>query len=404
MDNRTYVFISYAHRDSEVVLPCVEAMKRAGISLWYDEGIEAGSEWPEFIAQKVVGCAKFVLFISRAYLESQNCKRELNFAISRKKDILSVFLEDVELSPGMEMQLGTYQAIYRKRFDTPEQFYESICHEHYFDTCRLGDTKPVESEEQPRGPEPGGKSANAPNGDLQGGNAGGGQPSGYPGGGQPSSYNVGSVNDGYGNGYQPGHRNEKTVNDGYGDGYQPGAPKKGGKQPQNQNRGGQPSFPNGAGANDQNRGQQNPFSGAGANYQNGGQPNPFPGAGANYQNGGRQNPFPGAGANYQSGGQQSPYPNGGFPPAQNGMPTGNPYYPPVQPMPQRSRVVAFLLALLLGVFGIQKFYLRQPVWGVVYLLFCATYIPFVLSLIEGFVVLFASQEKLAKWYKCRFTS
>ena len=89
--NQSYVFISYAHKDASVVLPCVEAMKQSGICLWYDEGIEAGSEWPEFIAEKVVGCCKFVLFVSDAYLDSQNCKRELNFAISRKKDILTVF-------------------------------------------------------------------------------------------------------------------------------------------------------------------------------------------------------------------------------------------------------------------------------------------------------------------------
>ena len=131
-----YVFISYAHLDSEKVLPCVQAMREGGINLWYDEGIEAGSEWPEFIAEKVVNCTKFVLFISPAYLQSQNCKRELNFAISRKKDILSIFLEDVELSPGVEMQLGTYQAIYRKRFSSVEAFHSSLSKEAYFNICR----------------------------------------------------------------------------------------------------------------------------------------------------------------------------------------------------------------------------------------------------------------------------
>ena len=90
MDNRPYVFISYAHLDSNFVLPCVEAMSKCGINIWYDEGIQAGSEWPEYIAEKVVSCTKFLLFISKAYLESQNCKREFNFAISRKKDILSI--------------------------------------------------------------------------------------------------------------------------------------------------------------------------------------------------------------------------------------------------------------------------------------------------------------------------
>ncbi len=137
MDNKPYVFISYAHRDAAEVIPCVHAMRSKGINLWYDEGIEAGSEWPEFIAQKVVDCTKFVLFISKAYLESQNCKRELNFAISRKKDILSVYLEDVDLSPGVEMQLGTYQAIFKKRFNNNASFYDAMSVEHFFDKCRV---------------------------------------------------------------------------------------------------------------------------------------------------------------------------------------------------------------------------------------------------------------------------
>lgn len=135
--NDQYVFISYAHKDTDIVLPCINAMKARNLNVWYDEGIQAGSEWPEYIADKVVHCTKFVLFISKAYLVSQNCKRELNFAISRKKDILSVFIEDVDLSPGMEMQLGTYQSVFRNRFPSDAAFHESLCNEQWLDACRL---------------------------------------------------------------------------------------------------------------------------------------------------------------------------------------------------------------------------------------------------------------------------
>lgn len=136
--NKPYVFISYAHKDASIVIPCIEAMKQKNINVWYDEGIQAGSEWPEYIAEKVVSCTKFVLFISRAYLESQNCKRELNFAISKKKDLLSVFIEDVELSPGVEMQLGTYQSIFKNRFANDVSFRDSLSSEQWFNTCKLG--------------------------------------------------------------------------------------------------------------------------------------------------------------------------------------------------------------------------------------------------------------------------
>ena len=141
--DRPYIFISYAHADSALVLPIVRAMQEANIDLWYDEGIEAGSEWPEYIAEKVMNCSKFVLFISNAYLASQNCKRELNFAISRKKDILSVHLEAVQLSPGMEMQLGTYQAIFRSRFADDATFHKALAEEHFFDNCIPGGRKNV---------------------------------------------------------------------------------------------------------------------------------------------------------------------------------------------------------------------------------------------------------------------
>lgn len=165
---QSYVFISYAHANSDKVLPTINAMKNSGIHIWYDDGIVAGSEWPEFIAEKVVNCQKFVLFVSNAYLNSQNCKRELNFAISRKKEILSIFLEDANLSPGMEMQLGSYQAIFRNRFLSDADFFASVCREPFFLDCKNGSaasyTPPVQ---QPTPPPRQNQTYTAPNAGQQ---------------------------------------------------------------------------------------------------------------------------------------------------------------------------------------------------------------------------------------------
>lgn len=155
MNNKPYVFISYAHYDSGKVLPVIESMQKSGINLWYDDGVQAGSEWPEFIAEKVASCTKFVLFMSNAYLSSQNCKRELNFAVSRKKDILTIYIEDVELSLGMEMQLGTYQAIYKNRFKSDADFCASLCSEICFNDCRdkkVEEKPPVVPPQEPTTP------------------------------------------------------------------------------------------------------------------------------------------------------------------------------------------------------------------------------------------------------------
>jgi len=58
--------------------------------------------------------------------------------------------------------------------------------------------------------------------------------------------------------------------------------------------------------------------------------------------------------------------------------------------PHKSRVAAILLALLLGGIGGHKFYLGRPGWGLVYFLFCWTFIPAVVAFIEAIIYLFAS--------------
>lgn len=269
MNNNPYVFISYAHLDSHTVLPCVDAMKRSGIDLWFDEGIEAGSEWPEFIAEKVMNCTKFVLFVSNAYLNSQNCKRELNFAISRKKDILSIYLEDVNLSPGMEMQLGTYQAIYKNRFADIPSFHTSLCGETYFNVCRTAEPTEAEAQvvTQPQAlvqpqPQPGVQTSNFSN----------------------------SVN----SAVEDATATFKNV---FGNAF---------------------AFSNGSTA----------------------------------------------------------------------MTTSKP----------KSRIVAALLAIFLGGLGVHKFYLKKPVWGIVYILFCTTYIPALVSLVEGIIWLCSTDEKFNAKY------
>ena len=63
----------------------------------------------------------------------------------------------------------------------------------------------------------------------------------------------------------------------------------------------------------------------------------------------------------------------------------------------KSKVTAGVLAILLGWLGIHRFYLGQW-WGLFYLLFVWTYIPAVISLIEGIVFLLTNNEKWNEKY------
>ena len=120
-----YVFLSYAHADAAAVMEIGARLQAAGCRIWYDGGIEVGSEWPEYIAAHLAGAAVMLAFLSDAYIRSDNCRKEMHFAQTRKIRTVNIFLEQTTLTPGMEMQIGSLFALmkYTMREDV---FYEKL--------------------------------------------------------------------------------------------------------------------------------------------------------------------------------------------------------------------------------------------------------------------------------------
>lgn len=57
----------------------------------------------------------------------------------------------------------------------------------------------------------------------------------------------------------------------------------------------------------------------------------------------------------------------------------------------KDKLVAGLLGIFIGGFGVHKFYLGQTGWGIVYVLFCWTFIPSVAGFIEGIMLIAQDQ-------------
>lgn len=70
---------------------------------------------------------------------------------------------------------------------------------------------------------------------------------------------------------------------------------------------------------------------------------------------------------------------------------------PVSPT-GKSRIAAALFAIFLGGIGIHKFYLGSVGLGILYLLFCWTFIPAIVGFIEGIIYLTMSDEAFAAKY------
>ena len=124
--NEPFIFVSYSHKDSDIVMRMINQMVNDGYRVWYDEGIRPGSEWNEFIADKIKSSGLFLAFVSENYLESGNCKDELNYARDNIDNILLVYLSNIHLPSGMEMRLSRTQAIPAYNYIIKEEFFDKL--------------------------------------------------------------------------------------------------------------------------------------------------------------------------------------------------------------------------------------------------------------------------------------
>lgn len=69
--------------------------------------------------------------------------------------------------------------------------------------------------------------------------------------------------------------------------------------------------------------------------------------------------------------------------------------------PIKSKIVAGVLAILLGGLGIHKFYMGKTGLGILYLLFCWTAIPAFVGFIEGIIYLCSNDHNFQVKYHCR---
>ena len=131
-----YIFVSYSHRDLDRITPILRGLTEKGYRIWYDEGIDPGTEWPESIANHLENSRVCVPFISPFSADSRNCRREINFALSRNIDLLTVFLEETKLSSGLEMQISTFQSIMGYKYPDLPSLIERIESMDGISACR----------------------------------------------------------------------------------------------------------------------------------------------------------------------------------------------------------------------------------------------------------------------------
>ncbi len=107
------VFISYSHKDVDVVRAVNDYLQSRRILTWFDEkSIEAGDKWQINIATSIYSCDVFLLFNSKNYSESEYCKKEFNYAKERNANTTIIIVDlDGSRNSFWDTDITNYQQI-----------------------------------------------------------------------------------------------------------------------------------------------------------------------------------------------------------------------------------------------------------------------------------------------------
>src|SRR4051794_29250846 len=107
------VFMSYARKDDALVYPIATRLRAQGVRLWIDKiDLLPGDCFRTEISRAIEQCQFFLLMCSEQSLASDFCFKEMTYASSSKRPILTLWLCPPRPMPGrFGLELGAYHQI-----------------------------------------------------------------------------------------------------------------------------------------------------------------------------------------------------------------------------------------------------------------------------------------------------
>jgi tetratricopeptide (TPR) repeat protein len=120
-----FVFVSYSHTDRLQVYPIIDYLNKTGKNIWYDEGIPISEDWKKSIVENLERCSAFLVFITPHIIDSEYVRKEISFALKKRKPFFSVYLKETQLPSELEFEIGNIQ--FMKKYLIPEtEFYKKL--------------------------------------------------------------------------------------------------------------------------------------------------------------------------------------------------------------------------------------------------------------------------------------
>jgi len=119
-----FIFVSYSHTDKLQVYPIIDYLNKIGVNIWYDEGIPISENWKKSIVQNLERCQIFLVFITPHIIDSEMVRKEISFALKKKKKFTAVYLKETKLPSELEFEIADIQALMKYRLTETEFYYK----------------------------------------------------------------------------------------------------------------------------------------------------------------------------------------------------------------------------------------------------------------------------------------
>lgn len=136
--NEPYIYVYYPADGSDAIAKTVKSLTEAGFRLWH-------SDKGDIDRKHLESCGVFLAFLSNTEIDTANFMSAIDYAMNNGKSPLVVYLDNVKLTLGMRMLLGSVQGIYYNRHSSHESFVEELCSSRILAKCREGGTVKTKS-------------------------------------------------------------------------------------------------------------------------------------------------------------------------------------------------------------------------------------------------------------------
>ena len=101
-----YLFVSYSHKDTEMVYPILDALYDRKYRIWYDESCENGSDFRDELRTRIEKSEAVILFVSKHSMASPFCGMEIIVARENHKRIFPIYLDNSEVPAAFQLLLA----------------------------------------------------------------------------------------------------------------------------------------------------------------------------------------------------------------------------------------------------------------------------------------------------------